>query len=155
MGRARVENPKDPTARRRKANQVARRAAEAVAQLRELQSPVVRDSLQSSIELLRDSGLPAPTHKELQALDPAERCTAIMRLLGASGKGLEIARRRAQLIDAEEHRTRLQEFAAMIQGLLGKMKPSIPASATPDERQILEKIIDDITDDFRRGLQTK
>ena len=123
------------TAAERKRNQRSREGSEASRVIREMGDAALHDALSASIEMLRRSGLPAPSPAELAEEPAADRALGIGRIIGAASKAVELARKRGELITATEHNLRLMEMAGAVKHAIGQFSAYLPGDLSPQDRE--------------------
>lgn len=97
---------------------------------------VLTDSLRESVQMMKDAGLPMPTEEDIALESAPDRASTVARIIGAATKAVELARRRGELITAEEHEQQMVRFASMLRQCISQMDAFLPNDIDPDIRTI-------------------
>ena len=111
-----------------------RKAAAATASLRSMGSEQVGTALADAIAILKRSGLPCPSHAELEQEPPGDRARAIGSILVAAAKAMDLARKRGELVSGAEAQSAMVALGASVRQSLERMPAYLPASLSPDAR---------------------
>ena len=100
---------------------------------------VLTDSLRESVQMMKDAGLPMPSESDIAMESVPDRATTVARIIGAAGKAVELARKRGELITAEEHRERLSKMAGTLKRAIGQFAANLPGDLDPGSRKRCEE----------------
>ena len=125
----------DKTAASRMRKMRSKKSAEAAEAIKAMGDDVLMDGLRESVDMLRRSGLPAPSPAELGSEPPSDRALGISRIISAATKAVALGKARGELITAKEHQQRLMEMAGAIKHAIGQFGAYLPGDLTPEERE--------------------
>jgi hypothetical protein len=123
------------TVTQRKQDQRKRDAEKIVSQTAAIPAEVLKSGLLSSVDMLRESGLAVPTTSDLADSSASDKANAINRIISAATKALDLARKRAELITADEHKAGLMAMAATLKRCIAQMPAYLPSDLEPHERK--------------------
>jgi len=123
------------TVAERVAKHRAKKSSDAARATQAMGRKVLTDSLRDSVSMMKEAGLPMPSEQDIALESAPDRASTVARIIVAAGKAVDLARRRGELITAEEHRERLAKMAGCLKRSIGQFEANLPSDLSPDNRK--------------------